>query len=482
MHEQEMDKEHTQEQPEEERSEIEELSGNSKETVEGDQRNQQEGRDGDALAWLEGPAFNAPIEEMPTLQWPENHPDNEPIDAQDEVRSANTSTATDSQTDGSQDNLEDAMLWLEQLAAGQGTPINEMPTLISSGQYDDLATDDSNLGPDLVAITGKTSTLAEHDSDPMAWLEQLAVDQNSPLEELPSVADRLLASEIVSQNEGEFGDGASLMESRPTAIEVEEALNYLEELAASQGITLDQVEIDQIELPDPQDNGLNMVDQLAVTASAATVLAEVDSAQTGETLDDDWDELAAQIPDDPDEALAWLGGLSDDEKESEGVQEKLEEGEAGSVAEMGVSETTLDVETLDEMPDDPDEAMAWMRGLAGQQDDVPMESGSQDNDGEMTQGIPAVEQKAHGDDHLKKESLGIARKAVASGDLSRAIELYQEILENGDMSSDLVRELESVVAEQPDSPDLVKLLGDAYMQDGQMQKALETYRKGFDHL
>ncbi|MDX1417558.1 MAG: tetratricopeptide repeat protein, partial [Candidatus Promineifilaceae bacterium] len=75
-----------------------------------------------------------------------------------------------------------------------------------------------------------------------------------------------------------------------------------------------------------------------------------------------------------------------------------------------------------------------------------------------------------------------ARTAVESGDIDRAAELFQSLLDSGDDGTELVKELEAAVDKQPNSAELVKLLGDAYMQNGQLQKALSTYRKGFDHL
>jgi len=478
MHEQEAEAEDKQEKPIDKKAEIEESSADKIETTAGNERNPQEGRDGDTLAWLEGPAFSAPIEELPTLHWPENHAENDIRDIEPFAPGANQPVseiaAADSQTEEPLDDLEDAMDWLEQLAAGQGTPINEMPTLVSGGRYDETTEADVIIGPDLSEITGLTSTLRDHDSDPMAWLEQLAVDQSSPLEELPSVANRLLASEIISQNDVETAMEPSLMENAPMVIEVEDALDYLEQLAISKGIVLDQVSIDQIVSGNLPDNSLNTVDQMAEVTPAAKVLAIETAASTEGPTENDWNHLSAEIPDDPDEALAWLGRLSDDDTTPDGNLEIPEDNLTGlednhgqntqqvnSVSGQSARESTLGVETLDEMPDDPDEAMAWMRGLAEQQEDM--------------------QDASSGEDQRDMETLESARLALSSGDLDKATKIYQDLLESGEGGSDLITDLESAVEEQPNSADLTRLLGDAYMQDGQMQKALRTYRKGFDH-
>ncbi len=485
MDEQDMVSEPTQKPPDKNKREVEEGSDKKKEPVAREYRNSQEGHDGDALAWLEGPAFNAPIEEMPTLQWPENNPENNKKSmetvAPNADQSLNEPKATHSKGGKPRDDLEEAMVWLEELAAGQGTPINEMPTLISGGQYDDI-TDEPAISQNLTEITGKTSILAEHDSDPMAWLEQLAVDQNSPLEELPSVADRLLASDIISQNDVEFVDETGLGRSEPMIVEVDEALNYLEKMAISEGIALDRISIDQLDIEDVPGNGLDTIDQLAAASPTIKVLTESDIDSTIEAPDGDWNELTTQIPDDPDEALAWLSGLSDEDSTDDGNQELLEGYKVDSVVDQGPTDTMLDVEALEEMPDDPDEAMAWMRGLADQEDDVSGAISNIDSDDILTGEESTASQIATGDDSLDFGQDDVARKAEPSGDFDKTIAAYRDMLESGEGGAALIAELETIVDEQPNSPDLIKLLGDAYMQDGQMQKALKTYRKGFDHL
>ena len=264
------------------------------------------------------------------------------------------------------------------------------------------------------------------------------------------------------------------MENAPMVVEVDDALDYLEQLAISKGIVLDQVSIDQIVSGDLPENSLNTVDQMAEVTPAAKVLAIETAASTEGPTENDWNHLSAEIPDDPDEALAWLGRLSDDDTTPDGNLEIPEDNLTGlednhgqntqqvnSVSGQSARESTLGVETLDEMPDDPDEAMAWMRGLAEQQEDM--------------------QDASSGEDQRDMETLESARLALSSGDLDKATEIYQDLLESGEGGSDLITDLESAVEEQPNSADLTRLLGDAYMQDGQMQKALRTYRKGFDH-
>ncbi len=464
-----------------------EIDHSSKE-INKEKNSRQEGIEGDALAWLEGPAFNAPIEEMPTLQWPDI---NSGQDIEDPNVEGQTSSPLGNETETEEpvNNLEDAMNWLEELAAGQGTPIDEMPTLISGGQYDDNGPEDFSDSQQSMEITGKTSTLPDHDSDPMAWLEQLAVDQSSPLEELPSVADRLLASEIISENDVERYSGSVQSSSgTPLSVEVDQALAYLEMQAAENGIDLNQINIDQLQMIGPIEQSIKSVDQLAEQNEEDSKYAESTKNESINAKEDEWEDLSTQIPDDPDEALKWLGALADEEnlKEEGDVPEdvipeisKLDVDQAESERKnQDFDGQAGDVQTFEDMPDDPDEAMLWMQKLANQGQDPEKDLPEQNVKTSDVKPETAPPKQSS----LDAEVLTHARNALNAGEVDKATEYYQDLLESGNGGSIIIQELEKAVKKVPNSSDLFRLLGDAYMQDGQMQKALKTYRKGFDHL
>ncbi len=563
MDEQEAGTKRSQEDQEIESSEHASSMKGSESAAEDDGRDPQKGRSGDALAWLEGPAFNAPIEEMPTLQWPDVKAEADPFAGEQEPLEPNQAAGDAQAANEPPDDLEDAIQWLEELARKQGTPIEEMPTLVSGG--------DSEQGSSAAAptdsATGATTQPLELDSDPMAWLEQLAIDQDTPLEELPSVANRLLASEIVSQYdanvEGELAETAQLLQ----VIELDDALIYLEEQAKAQGISLEDVTFDDDDPPESLDKDLDALDKIAVAALAAgavthdggaadvqdvliaedvpegqddalavePVVLEEELAVEGTGLDpqdliaakvaldeeetpagsgtfveeapplaerekDDWDDLSAQIPDDPDAALAWLGALAEadeSQEEENGSSSALAKGAAAVIAgrrlhsdkeEVGkgqaepgtaAGEKALDRVILEEMPDDPDEAMAWMEGLAGQAEEAQGEQETSESsaDGE---GLPADPLDDLG--LAPEPDFDLARAALASGNITVAAATYRKMLDQGQGGAALVAELETAVAGQPQEPELAQLLGDAYMQNGQIQKAMKSYHKGFDHL
>ena len=131
------------------------------------------------------------------------------------------------------------------------------------------------------------------------------------------------------------------------------------------------------------------------------------------------------------------------------------------------------------MPDDPDEAMAWMEGLAGQAEEE-----------EQGQAVSAASADAEELPVVPLDDMGtsdgpdfdLARAALMAGSTGTAAAMYRKMLDEGHGGTALVNELETAAAEQPGAPELAQLLGDAYMQNGQIQKAMKAYSKGFDHL
>jgi hypothetical protein len=73
-----------------------------------------------------------------------------------------------------------------------------------------------------------------------------------------------------------------------------------------------------------------------------------------------------------------------------------------------------------------------------------------------------------------------ARKALRKGDLPTTVALYKALLQQSDDLALLIPDLEEAVDIFGPDARLIPLLGDAYAQTGQLQKAVETYRRGFD--
>ncbi len=483
-----------------------------------------------------GEDFQLAPEELPTMQWSDVYA--ELAEFEDlEINStppgpASSPTKPQSSETGPLDGLEDAMAWLEELAAGQGMPIDEMPTLVSTRP------DAADLPPKEEPRAGEPdgdeqdALAISEDSDPMAWLEQLAVDQSSPLEELPSVADRLLASEIISQPA--IPPDSTINDPR----DIDEALKYLEQEAEKHGIDLSAVEFDANQPLDNLKAALSIIDGLALTGLAARsavaekedaadviedaqasiepeilielfdeVPDEVDDADDKESesagivdtslLAEEGEEagpgdrkkeadLSAGMPDDPDEALEWLIAIGETDEDTpvdviveqdtvaiEADQEPPGE-ETVDEKEMPAEDAgQFDGSVLKQMPDDPDEAVAWMEKLARQGtqdvDDAGEEQSSKEKRPSRSAGPAAADEEA-------------TLAALAGGDLEEVVVPLQAILDNDAVTPELAAALENALEQHQDSPRLLRLLGDAYMQIGQVDKAVATYRRGFDHL
>jgi hypothetical protein len=309
----------------------------------------------------------------------------------------------------------------------------------------------------------------------MAWLEELAASQDAPIEDLPSVADRALASKLIAEAASGLstGDGLDMSqlgiamsgiyvgetklaptgplvgegpadETPDSAIHAEmalalepdpeeqedqpvAALGAGDEYAAA--VATDEVIIDSVvetEVIEPADlsvteelpgweeaaamteqpaepaavptlvdlmahqtntlaERLALIDRLAVPAGLS--LAEINALLAAEptpvkvtpfslesTLD--WLEavaagrpaadsldasLVAAMPDDPDEAQAWLEQMA-------GVGEATTEPDSHPVVTEAVAAFDLTEADLLDMPEDPDAAIAWIESLAARRE------------------------------------------------------------------------------------------------------------------
>ncbi len=443
--------------------------------------------------------FHFPPEELPTLQWSDVESElndsaaREWTQAQDSANDDLEQQAT--QSDEGMKGIEDAMTWLEKLAAGQGMPIDEMPTLVtveSVERSQNLAEYPADSGTD----SSSESSALELDSDPMAWLEQLAVDQSSPLEELPSVADRLLASDIESQV------GILSVTVTPDPADIDRALSYLENLAADQDIDLSKVTFDPKQPPDSIDDALVIIDGIAVLSSPEDDESEALDAITDDDLAgevEDYDQrvgVSATMPEDPHEALDWLSDMGEESAESsldvieeadtivpQGDSPKNQEEVESTpdiselVLEEEISkEPDVDSAALQEMPDDPDEAMAWMQDLAEKSNRITIPEQSQDSLSER-ESRPVVESASE-----KAATILEAQEALENGDSDKAQTLFQMLLDNEGVDDDLIAALEKAAGSPESTPQIHRLLGDAYMETDQVDKAISAFRKGFDRL
>lgn len=433
---------------------------------------------GEDLSWLdqiaagEGP----PLEEPPTMSWPEaESAQEEDIVEGEEVGEDVEANGEAALFQGASTDAEEADSW----EASQMSPVDE--DQMASGQvWDDEAEGEEHGVEDV----------PEDIDEAMAWLEQLAAQQGASIDELPSLA-----------TSGE-GEGAEAPD------DIESAMDWLDELAQAQGeegyepLAIGEVEGSEDENGVPEDIGL-LEDMEAEDAAGLEFaeqeieiesgigrteqdeVAEIDEAMawleqlasagvTSEglvSLDglDEQPVLQAladleEIPDDPEMAIAWLEGLASGdvtkaraEDEGEIVEEEktppvpldvvAARAEAESILlhdELTGEDISQDVEMLEEIPDDPDEAMAWLEKLAARQgasvDELPS--------------LAEIEEDVETPDWLAQE-IEAAREPEA------AEEVLDDFIEDMGDEVDLVRdesqsdetmvEAPSAMAEMPDA-------------------------------
>jgi hypothetical protein len=78
--------------------------------------------------------------------------------------------------------------------------------------------------------------------------------------------------------------------------------------------------------------------------------------------------------------------------------------------------------------------------------------------------------------------LSLARENLVDKKVSEAVEVYGELIASNNLLSDIISDLEAATLKQPDQPALLRTLGDAYMRDNQLQRALDAYKQALKKL
>ncbi len=279
----------------------------------------------------------------------------------------------------------------------------DLPSTQRDTEESVMVPSDKELGmPDDADDADDLESLLSDPDDALAWLEQLAAAEGTPLEELPSLQEEARSepdqSEVSPDRMIEAADETLILSSEAIESPGIETLADLES-ASPEAIDelpdwLRELEAPPAEPPPPIAPGIVAEpDQTAIPDWLKDELGEGETAELGA-------ELAAlgadvsEMPSEPDEAAAWLeqlaaaqedyapieSGLGLDEPE---LPDWLAEAPADAAPEVEVS-TILDgpsqpqaeaaapdddltasgADEMGEMPEDLDEAMAWLEQLA----------------------------------------------------------------------------------------------------------------------
>ncbi len=303
----------------------------------------------------------------------------------------------------------------------------------------------------------------EDPDEVMAWLERLAARQGAPLDELPTVdevsdevetpdwlAADLAAAEAEAEAEGSSDDLTAEPAPSAEADVLDEAppVAAAEETAPEEPATAEETEwlseeaslewLDAVTSDEPGE-GLSWLEE---TAAAATVPQESDPEQLGfPPLDEDSESL---MPD-------WLT-----------FDEEAWQEEESDIASWLVAEEEMSQVSLETGAPLPSSAPPDLEPTAPPEAALP------------AQRLPAAAD-------MDARQLESARAALDGGDLAGALNRYQSLLERGAGLNVLIGDLE-LAARAGADPTLCRVLGDAYMQNGQLERALEIYRRGLDLL
>ncbi len=459
----------------------------------------------------------------------ENSDDGDSIEQTADVISADTIHLEDDPLGEVPDDPDEVMAWLENLAARQGADPEELPTYsVDSSASEPVQSDEIPEDPD----------------EAMAWLEQLSAlelstpDDSTMVVELDSAdeLDDLMAESPITESFDEVPPDSGGDEMSD---DLNEALIWLEEIVelppskdktdsvaeesedvimpvSTVSVVRDAEPSDEIEDEDVE-QAMEWLEQLAARQGAAPEeLSSVVDADAEAQLPD-W--LEAQREDFQPEELAALaisdaveGFEEDGELEIPAAEEPIAMDEI--VTSEGEEILSIDEQVIEslsqvapEIVTEPvaNEDMDWLETLGGVDAEgwLDSEAGatvvsedsqiSQIDSGiliskefaaetEQQKNIEVVEDIIQEIGELDGELLDAAHSAVNAGDYLQAVEEYTILLEQEVDLDKLILDLESSSESSRHEPVMQRLLGDVYAKNGQTQKALEVYREALDNL
>lgn len=315
---------------------------------------------------------------------------------------------------------------------GSETAVTEAPETLVMEDADAAAGDEGDLTDAFL------SEVPEDPDEAMAWLEQLAARQGASLDELPTVSE--IPEDVVTPD---WVTAASEAEAAAAAAAAVEPPAPPEPTAVESAVEAPTAEASEAETP--------LFDEFD-EADDEDVLGELPSwmgfeAATDEPAGDDIVDLPR---------TDWLKSVP--ELDVTGWLEAEDEASAESKDATG---PLPDTGPLPELPPAPVEAPDTL--------DIDID--------ELALSEPDSSVYAVDEDDLSQ-----AQTALAEGAYDQALTTFQSLVSRGEGMMVLIGELEGAVSEHADQPALRRLLGDAYMRNGQLQKALQTYRQALDQL
>lgn len=326
--------------------------------------------------------------------------------------------------------------------------------------------------------------LADMMDDPEAWLEQLLNDGGDmdiemepppikPSEDAMFVTDNAPARTTAPEPEPEWLEPAP---DEPLPIEPdiisempeddEASMVWLEQLAARQGAALD-------ELPTVQDVDAEpeMPDWMAQDFAALT--DEDDLAQEEMTTET---AVPIHLPTEP--------GPGDDDIDAELPDWLDRRTDESIISETGWLRALPDVDMETWLAAEEEATLVGPVEEIELPDTGPLRSPAPPPTPEPLDDVlfePVLEPST-GAYSVDEARLIVARAALRDGRLAEALTQFKELVAEGTGMMTIIAELEQATDAHPRTPALSQVLGDAYMRNGQLQKALASYRTALDQM
>jgi tetratricopeptide (TPR) repeat protein len=382
------------------------------------------------------------------------------------------------------------------LAFRQGVVGDDAADDLEQATEGDISFPEIDVGGDYTIDSAEdlSTKVPEDPDEAMAWLEQLAAEQGEPTDELITYSDETADDPFAELEEAIVDEDLELaltgLQDVAMPADEDEALIWLAELGGAGGTEFVESSVEELpenEIVIEEDDILEEVvaDEIALesealveeeVASMATSLAtapeheedsqipivvsdEVEKIEDDQTSDMVFDQVAGEVEPGPsissdiaeDDDLAWLDSLD----------------EANVTGWLQSEEALLSDDSSAEIAPQvaPAEIIPELEIVSDQPPSILDELDLADQLGE----------------HESSE-LSAAQIALKSGQLDEAKVAYSGLIDSGESLPYVISDLETAVAAYDDQLALKRLLGDAYARNGQLQKAIEVYRQALNNL
>ncbi len=277
-------------------------------------------------------------------------------------------------------------------------------------------------------------------------------------------------------------DGLIVKDELPNWLREEEGIGEAAEAASwlSNETTYDEVEeIDELaglmSAEISEDNDLAIEEALPDWLKEEADIGQVDEVAVSEIFEADMsDEVIPDWLQDEQSPVSEEGGLPDVLPDIQEAEEILEE-VLPDWLQQGQLEDTVEVAALlEEQPELIQESQIEMV------DDIPAWLSDEVEEVETNLDLQPVgfDAEVQGTVRMLKN----ATSAVDSGDLGMAVEIFQSLIASALATSDVVVSITRSLDKYPDEYILHELLGDAQIQNGQLNKAVKAYRAALNKI